>query len=302
MGQSLYEQFEKMPQFGYRVIGFIDDYKKNQGGSGNINILGTYSDLSKITKKYGVSEIIIAMPSIKSDRIYEIIKKCKRLELNYRFVPNLHDILIQRAQFDEFGGIPLISYKEPKYQFFNRILKTCSDFLIALLIILITWPLSIMIMALIKIDSKGPVIFKQKRVGKNGKEFILYKFRTMHQETPKYAECPKNIEDPRITRVGKFLRKTSLDELPQFLNVLKGEMSVVGPRPEMPFLVQKYKDIHAERQKVKPGITGYWQISPYRSELIHENIDYDFYYIYNQNFILDMIIIFKTLIFAVRGI
>ena len=148
---------------------------------------------------------------------------------------------------------------------------------------------------------KGPILFKQKRIGLNGKPFKLYKFRSMHSDSPKYAHCPDSSSDPRITKIGKWLRKTSIDELPQIYNVLKGEMSMVGPRPEMPFIVKSYNRIEKRRLVVKPGLTGLWQVSPHRNTEINHNLEYDFYYIENQSFILDLVILFMTAIFAVRA-
>ena len=151
-------------------------------------------------------------------------------------------------------------------------------------------------------DSPGPVFFTHERVGKAGKPFRLYKFRTMQVETNQYEVSPLSPDDPRITRIGRFLRKTSLDELPQIINVLKGEMSLVGPRPEMPFIVATYDDIHKARLAVLPGITGLWQLSADRRKPIHENMDYDLYYIKNMSFFLDITILINTLFFAIRGV
>ncbi|MFU8849346.1 MAG: sugar transferase, partial [Opitutales bacterium] len=148
----------------------------------------------------------------------------------------------------------------------------------------------------------GPVFFRQQRVGKDGKLFEIYKFRSMHTDAPAYAVNPHSSRDPRITRVGRFLRKSSLDELPQLINVWRGEMSLVGPRPEMPFIVETYEDIHRERLQAVPGITGLWQLSGDRHKAIHENLDYDLYYVYNRSFFLDVTILLQTLVFAFRGI
>ena len=154
----------------------------------------------------------------------------------------------------------------------------------------------------IKTDSKGPVFFRQKRVGIDGKLFDIFKFRSMTTETDPYSINPTDQSDTRITKVGRFLRKTSMDELPQFINVLKGDMSLVGPRPEMPFIVEQYNEIQKERLNVLPGITGLWQLSGDRARAIHENMDYDLYYIRNKSFFLDIAILIETLIFAFKGI
>ena len=148
---------------------------------------------------------------------------------------------------------------------------------------------------IIKLTSEGPVIFKQKRVGLNGKEFSFYKFRSMYTEAPQYAPTPSNPADPRITKIGRWLRRTSLDELPQLFNVLRGDMSLVGPRPEMPFIVSQYTSIERRRLDAKPGITGVWQISAARAEPIHANMEYDLFYLENRSLLLDIAIIIKKI-------
>jgi len=155
---------------------------------------------------------------------------------------------------------------------------------------------------LIKLDSKGPVLFRQERVGKNGRRFSIYKFRTMKLDACGNDYSPKEPTDNRITRIGRLLRKTSLDELPQLLNVLTGSMSLVGPRPEMPFIVEQYSPLQAQRLRIKPGITGLWQLSGDRAFLIHENIEYDFYYLRHRNFFMDVAILLHTCLFAMRGV
>ena len=301
VGIQLFNQFKRLPQVGYRIIGFIDDTPK-RGSSNPYNVLGQFSDLEEIIEKFNVSEVIMAMPSASSQRIIEIIKVCRMKKIKYRFVPNLFKLNAHLVSFDQIGNMPLFSYREVKYTFFETILKKIFDFIFSLIILIITSPICLLLSLLIKFDSKGSILFTQERVGKNGKIFTIYKFRTMYMNTQKYDYCPQKSNDSRITKFGRFLRKTSIDEFPQFLNVLKGDMSVVGPRPEMPFIVEQYEDIHRERLKVKPGITGFWQISKYRSQLIHENIELDLYYIYNQSFILDLIIIIKTIFFAMKGV
>ena len=171
-----------------------------------------------------------------------------------------------------------------------------------IILMILFFPVFLVVSVAIKADSKGTVFFKQKRVGINGKSFEIYKFRSMTTESDPYAVNPIDLNDPRITRVGRFLRKISLDELPQVINVLKGEMSFVGPRPEMPFIVEEYNGTHKERLKVLPGITGLWQLSGDRKRAIHENMDYDLFYIRNMSFSLDIAILIQTAIFAFKGI
>ena len=299
VGSQLNEQLKRFPQIGFKIIGFIDDSKAET--SNYLNIMGKFSDLEKIIDEFCISLVIIAIPSAPQKRIDSVIKVCRKKRIKYKFVPNLFKFDLQLINIDQIGNIPLFYPKEPKYNPFESILKIIFDYIFSFLFLLIISPLWLIISILIKKDSKGPVMFKQKRVGINGKLFTIYKFRTMHTNSSKYDYCPNGKEDSRITKLGRFLRKTSLDEIPQFLNVLKGDMSVVGPRPEMPFIVDQYEDIHRERLKVNPGITGFWQISKYRSQLIHKNIELDLYYIYNQGFILDLVIIIKTLFLAMKG-
>jgi len=179
--------------------------------------------------------------------------------------------------------------------------KRCFDFTLALFSLFALSPLFAVIALLVKLDSPGPVFFSQQRVGLHGRLFNIYKFRSMHAGVDPYAPSPKSSGDPRITRTGRFLRRKSLDELPQLFNILRGDMSFVGPRPEMPFLVQQYDADHRARLSVKPGLTGLWQISNDRNAGIGDLITYDLCYIENQCFRLDMLIIIDTFLYILRG-
>ena len=181
--------------------------------------------------------------------------------------------------------------------------KRAVDLAVSLLFLILFAPLLAFIAILVRLDSPGPALFVQKRVGLNGELFNIYKFRSMYAGTAKYDFSPSTSLDPRITRIGRVLRQTSLDELPQLLNVLLGSMSLVGPRPEMPFIVQRYDAQQRQRLSVTPGITGPWQLSPFRGLPIHHNIQYDLYYIRNRTFLLDIAILLQTLFFTIgRGI
>jgi lipopolysaccharide/colanic/teichoic acid biosynthesis glycosyltransferase len=182
------------------------------------------------------------------------------------------------------------------------VVKRVFDFVIAFLVLFALSPLLLLIAILIHFDSPGPFLFRQERVGLRGKSFQILKFRTMHVDAPQYAKSPLLSDDPRITRIGRLLRKASLDELPQLWNVIRGEMSLVGPRPEMPFLVEQYGPVQRQRLYVTPGITGLWQLSADRAFLIHESPEYDLYYIRNRGFFLDLAILLHTLVFAMRGV
>jgi lipopolysaccharide/colanic/teichoic acid biosynthesis glycosyltransferase len=187
---------------------------------------------------------------------------------------------------------------EPGYALVKRI----WDVVASLIMLGLLSPLLLLISILIRIESPGPALFRQRRIGKDGAEFLLWKFRSMHTSAPKYAPSPTSNLDPRLTRIGRLIRRISLDELPQLLNVLAGEMSLVGPRPEMPFIVDRYTSFERLRLAVKPGITGLWQVSPARAFPIHENLQYDLHYIRNQNLLLDFFILLRTVAAVIRGV
>lgn len=308
-GRQLFKKLFQSPKLGLNPIGFIDDdIKKAHARLESLNykknplLLGNLEDLPEIVKNNTINELFIAKPSLQSDKIIEIINICKSVGIKFSIVPNLFEMVIQKVKTKTIGGIPLITLKEPTYSPLNSIIKRIFDIFFSLIALILFSPIFLLAAILIKLDSKGPIFFTQTRVGKNGKEFTMYKFRTMFIDTQKYAESPKKSDDLRITRIGRWLRMTSIDELPQLINSLKGEMSIVGPRPEMPFIVEGYNELQRDRLNVKPGITGLWQISAERGSAIHENIEYDIYYIENQSFLLDIAIILRTIYSAIRGV
>jgi lipopolysaccharide/colanic/teichoic acid biosynthesis glycosyltransferase len=202
----------------------------------------------------------------------------------------------------DVDGVLLASLGKPPRRVVLDLTKRLFDLVGSALLMVLSIPIFGIIAIITKFDSPGPVLFRQKRAGLGGNLFEMYKFRTMQMEASPYEFSPKNPNDSRITRLGKFLRRTSLDELPQLFNVLRGDMSLVGPRPEMPFIVEQYTQKDSERLQVKPGLTGLWQLSGDRAFLIHENLEYDLYYIQHRNFFMDLAILLHTSIFAMRGI
>lgn len=187
---------------------------------------------------------------------------------------------------------------QPRYVLIKRI----GDVAVSLILLGLLSPLFLLISILIRLESPGPVFFCQRRIGKDGVDFLLWKFRSMDVNAPKYAPSPTSNLDRRLTGIGRLIRRVSLDELPQLWNVLRGEMSLVGPRPEMPFLVDSYTPFERLRLAVKPGITGLWQISPARAFPIHENLQYDLHYIQHQNLFLDLSILLRTAAAVIRGV
>jgi lipopolysaccharide/colanic/teichoic acid biosynthesis glycosyltransferase len=227
---------------------------------------------------------------------------CRELNLGVAFIPCLHEIFSYRVRLENVGNLPLVREQSILNPSLYDRAKRFIDIGLCVMVGILALPVMAIISLAIKLDSPGPILFRQKRVGRYGLLFDLYKFRSMFADSPPYAVNPGSLDDPRITRVGRFLRKSSLDELPQLVNVLKGEMSLVGPRPEMPFIVDQYDAEHKERLKALPGITGLWQLSGDRRKAIHENMEYDLYYLYNRSFFLDVTILFQTFVFAFRGL
>jgi len=306
-GKRLAKSIQKNIKLGYEVIGFFDDNKGDDSVimSKPVPVMGGKQKFLSFLKRNSknIDEVLIAMPAASTEQTMHIMSMSQEFGIPYKFVPSLNDLMLHRVRQEQLDGIPLYSTEEIGITVFNRITKRFFDIIGSILFIIIAFPMMAIVIVLIKKDSNGSAIFKQKRIGFKGKEFTMYKFRTMFKDTPDYHWHPKERDDPRITKVGRFLRKTSLDELPQFWNVLRGEMSIVGPRPEMPFIVKTYNEYQRERLNAKPGITGLWQISGDRSLPIHENIDHDLYYITHQSFLLDIIIVFQTIWFAlIRGV
>ncbi len=284
------------PDIGYEVVGFLDDDPDKQGRMiGKVPVLGPLSSLREIVQKYNVDEVIFAIPSLPHERILSLIMEVDDLDLTIRVVSDLFGVLAHETNIDLIEDFPIFDLKGGQAGPLYDISKRIFDLTLATVGLVVTLPLWVIIAIAIKLDSPGPVIFKQERVGKDGKIFTMYKFRTMYRDAPKFSYAPSDKNDPRITRVGRFLRSTSLDELPQLINVIKGEMSLVGPRPEMPFIVEQYEEWQRKRLEVLPGITGLWQILGRKDIPLHENLEYDFYYIKNRSFWLDLTILLKTI-------
>jgi lipopolysaccharide/colanic/teichoic acid biosynthesis glycosyltransferase len=206
------------------------------------------------------------------------------------------------VDYADIDGIMLATVNPVERMYLYEQLKRFADVLLSVTALVVLSPLFALIALGVRLDSKGPIIFKQQRVGKNGRIFEMYKFRSMRIDASKYESSPTTSEDPRITRIGRMLRKTSLDELPQLMNVIRGDMSMVGPRPEMPFIVETYGPRELQRLSVVPGITGMWQLSADRAYHIHENLQYDLYYIRHRGIFMDIAILMHTAIFAVKGV
>ncbi|WP_248928719.1 undecaprenyl-phosphate glucose phosphotransferase [Paenibacillus hamazuiensis] len=303
VGRKFCQNLKVHPEIGYKVIGFLDDFQKEHDiQNKNIEpILGTIDQLSQIIDNTIVDEVIIALPLEAHKKLPSIINQCEKAGVRTLIIPDYFDILPSKPFFDNFAGIPLINVRDvPLDEMTNRLLKRAFDIVFSLSAILILSPLLIIIAVGVKISSPGPIIFKQERVGLNRRTFMMYKFRSMRALPPGVVDTGwTTANDPRKTKFGAFLRKTSLDELPQFFNVLLGHMSVVGPRPERPYYVEQFKEEipkYMIKHHIRPGITGWAQACGLRGDTsIEDRIKHDIYYIENWSFIFDIKIIFKTI-------
>ncbi len=284
------------PEKGYTVVGFLDDdpARLNQTIS-KIPVLDKVDNIRDIVERCQADEVFIAIPSLAHNRIMELVMKCEGLRVGFRIASDVFGVLAHSADIEFIEDFPVFDLKEEKENHTYDVLKRLMDVFIAALFMVVSLPLWLLIPILIKLDSKGGVFFIHERIGMNGMPFSIYKFRTMHEATNPYFNSPNKSDDHRITKAGRFLRQTSLDEMPNLLNVLKGDMSIVGPRPEMPFIVEQYKEWQKKRLTVKPGITGMWQILGRKDIPLQDNLEYDFYYIKNRSLLLDIIIILRTI-------
>lgn len=255
---------------------------------------------AELLKSHRCSMLIVALPHLSPEKQSAAIDTAKQAGLKIAFLSGLELQEQQWTQSIDVDGLTLTPKTDPFAFWPYALAKRIVDLILSSLLLVLLAPLLLLIAFLVRLDSPGPALFIQRRVGRNGELFNIYKFRSMHASAPKYDFSPIRANDPRVTKIGRFIRRTSLDELPQLMNVILGNMSLVGPRPEMPFIVQDYNSEQRQRLQVTPGITGLWQLSADRAFLIHENIQYDLYYIRNRGFFMDIAILIHTLFFAIR--
>ncbi|MHB1134958.1 MAG: sugar transferase [Chloroflexota bacterium] len=304
LGRTIMRSFVARPDLGYEVLGFLDDERTDD--IGRFRALGPVASLPEVLAELGAQEVIVALPSASHAETARILHHCARHGVAFRLVPDFHDLTLDRVEVAYLHGLPLIGPREPALSGLNRLLKRGIDLAIVAAALTVLSPLLLLVALAIKIDSPGPVLFKQLRVGRGGRQFWFYKFRSMRADAEEaFWQLVEQNEvsgpifkirnDPRITRVGRFIRRASIDELPQFLNVLQGDMSLVGPRPPLPHEVERYEDWHRRRLAASPGITGLWQVSG-RSELsFDEMVLLDQWYIENWTLGLDLMIILRTI-------
>lgn len=297
------------PALGIDIKAFVAVNNENMGKDyKGIKVENTIDQLIGIINQFNVKEIIIALEKEDHDVLVDVISKTEGKNINLKIVPDLYEILSGQARTSQIYGMPLIDIMPELMPEWEKKLKRVIDLIISLLILVLSAPITILTAIAIKIDSKGPVLFKQERLGQNGKPFNVLKFRSMIQDAEKYTgPVWSQKDDPRVTRMGKFVRKVRIDEIPQMFNVLKGEMSLVGPRPERAYFVEKLsKEIpyYKRRLKVRPGITGWAQIKHKYDESIEDvkiKIKYDLFYIENMSLRMDFKILLRTVFVVLFG-
>lgn len=305
---DLYKKLSQTEEkYGYNFIGFVNiDNKKNNLLSNHLQHLGNFDNLIETIKKYKIEEVIIAVESSEHKEIEKIIFKLQRTNVITKAIPGLYDILRGRIRMSGFLGFPLIIISHQLMPAWQENTKRMFDIIMSVIALVLSFPLFLIVSIGIKLSSKGPIIYTQTRLGLNEKPFNIYKFRTMIQDAETDGPQLSSFDDPRITKFGKFLRKTRIDELPQFINVLKGEMSIIGPRPERKFYIEKIveKAPHFYRLlKVKPGITSWGQVKFGYAENIEqmiERLNYDIFYIENMSLYLDFKILIHTILVVLK--
>ncbi|MDP3149540.1 MAG: sugar transferase [Ignavibacteria bacterium] len=306
---EIHDEIINHPALGIDVVGYITiDAENIQKKYKDINVLGNVADIPQKIDELHIQEIIIVLMKFSEDVLIEIIGKCENKNVGLKIAPDLYNILSGQARTAQLYGFPLIDINPQLMPVWEAKVKRFLDVIFAFIFLLLTSPVMLLTSLAIKIDSKGPVFFKQERCGLNGKIFNIFKFRSMKHDAEKLTgPVWSTKDDPRITRVGKFVRKVRIDELPQMINILKGEMSLVGPRPERPFFVEKLSaeiPYYKRRLKVRPGITGWAQVKHKYDETVEdvkEKLKYDLFYIENMSLRMDFKIMFRTVFVMLFG-
>jgi exopolysaccharide biosynthesis polyprenyl glycosylphosphotransferase len=318
-GRRIMQAMMGIPALGYHVVGFVDDLPgegmpvATEGGLARADRLGTTDDLERLVEMLEIDEVVIALPAAQHDRVLGVIDHCRAQDVRFKVVPDLLQLSLDRVDLGEVAGVPLIGLKDASIRGLNYAVKRSADLAIAAAVLTVMAIPMLVIALLVRFTSEGPVLYRQQRIGKYGKVFAFTKFRCMVANADELrAELMdqnghldrrlfKLRDDPRLTRVGRWMRRLSLDELPQFIHVLRGEMSVVGPRPQLPEEVETYEDWHRQRLLVTPGMTGLWQING-RSDLTFDDmVRLDLYYAEHWSLWLDLKIILRTIPAVVTG-
>jgi exopolysaccharide biosynthesis polyprenyl glycosylphosphotransferase len=292
------------------VIGFLDDDPQKQAQ--HADILGNVDEARAVVQKFSVQHVVIALPPRAYQRVNNVVTDLFDLPVETWVIPDYFHLTLHHAAVRELGSIPMLNLRAPALSSYQRMIKRVFDLMLVIPSLPFVLPVMGIIALLILLDDGSPVFFRQQRVGENGRLFTVYKFRTMVRNAEDLRHLVEEVDehgnlihkkpdDPRVTRIGRFLRRLSLDELPQLFNVLRGEMSLVGPRPELPYLVEKYQPWQRKRFAVPQGITGWWQIHGRSDKPMHLHTEDDLYYIQNYSIWLDIRILIRTIWIVLRG-
>ena len=310
VGAEVEERLHSHKRLGLVLAGYLDDDPDKLKSVPAI--LGSIVEAREVVLNHQVDDVVIALPSRAFEKVNRLVADLHDLPVKVWIIPDYFHLALHKATVEEFAGIPMLDLRAPALNDYQRLVKRIFDLLITLLIL----PIALLVMLVsalaIRLEGKGPVFFRQQRVGENGRLFEMLKFRTMVSNAEELRSLVERFDaeghlihktnaDPRITRVGRFLRRTSIDELPQLINVLKGEMSLVGPRPELPDLVEKYEGWQRKRFAVPQGMTGWWQVNGRSDRPMHLHSEDDLYYVQNYSLLLDLQILWKTIWVVVQG-
>jgi exopolysaccharide biosynthesis polyprenyl glycosylphosphotransferase len=308
-GHRLANLIGSQTQFGLDLVGYLDDDPVKQQQPG---VMGGIDSLRAVVSRENVADVVVALPRSAHERLNWVVSELHSLPLKVWIIPDYFSLAMHRATVEEFAGVPMLDLRAPALTEYQRIVKRIFDLVLTLLGAPFCAIIGALIALAIRLDSPGPIFYYSRRVGENGKLFRMVKFRTMVENADQMRHLMgrtdengnliyKTPHDPRVTRVGRFLRHTSLDEWPNLLNVLRGEMSLVGPRPELPDLVEKYQPWQRKRFAVPQGMTGWWQIHGRSDKPMHLHTEEDLYYVQHYSIWLDLQILLKTAWVVLRG-
>ena len=312
LGKMIMQHIAASPNLGYSIVGFLNDMNEPPSDFGRFKMLGTLDDLGMVIRSMQVDEVIIALPANLHQQSIRSVRLCEHLGTSFKLVPDLYELSISRIDMEAIEGIPLLGIRQASINSLQRFVTRTVDIVLSILLLALGLPFWLCIALAIRLNSPGEVIYRQTRIGQNGRPFKVYKFRSMYKDAENVlsdllvyneAQGPlfKMRDDPRVTPVGKFLRRTSFDEIPQLINVIQGEMSLVGPRPPLPHEVAQYEEWQKGRLAMKPGMTGLWQVRGRSNISFDEGVLMDLYYIENWSLRLYFQILLRTIPAVVRS-
>ncbi len=295
--ESILQDIIKQPRLGYKLIGVISEEERNP--EPGVKHFKSVRSIRRIVTANKIDEVIVSFPPESRREMIDVISQCQGMGVRFKIVPELYEMFLSETDGEDVNGLPLVEVMAPPIYGANAVIKRLIDILVSAVALLLFLPLILLTIILIKMESRGPVLFEQERVGKDGRIFSLYKFRSMAKDAEKdTGPVMARSDDKRITKLGRILRKTRLDEIPQLINVLKGDMSLVGPRPERPFFVERFKKQipgYVQRLQVRPGVTGLAQVHSTYDISARSKLRYDLLYVRNHSLFLDVEIIMRTI-------